>query len=574
MKSKSTRIISLLLALVLLLALAACGSEPEQESTEAPATDAPQSTEAPSNEPEAQPDDSESHSQEPSGGEIAKYDYTLPLTTDEVIYTATVPVNPNAVQYFSDMNENLTWQVIQERTGVTIEFTSLPGNVIGEQYGIIVTTGEYPDAMCNLSSNYTGGASQALADGVIIDLMEHIDVMPNFWYFLNQDNDTLKSVKTDDGNILIIPNCYEGGNPSSNGVVFRSDWFEALELEVPETWDEYYDVLKAMSTEYGGGLWLMPCGDARYGEWSAGFGTSGFFATSPTAAYPLMVKDGTVHWGTAMEEYRDYVSTMAKWYSEGLIMQDFFTLSGWTITTDDLAKGGVSAFPTFAESVESQLAVAKEQNYEFVAAKFPVMNKGDTHHVSGDYGKTIRTNCTWCFTTNSEDIDLLLQVFDYRFSDEGAFLLNWGIEGETYEMVDGEPVYTELITNNSEGMTTQVTQSLYLTDVAAYPNFGTTFDATNYSDWTLSIRDGLWTENKDNEYALPDSVSLNAEETETVTPLLGDIMTLLSESAVKFITGELSAEEDFDNFLKQQEDMGVRTIEQVYQAAYDRYLQR
>ena len=41
-------------------------------------------------------------------------------------------------------------------------------------------------------------------------------------------------------------------------------------------------------------------------------------------------------------------------------------------------------------------------------------------------------------------------MLDYLYSEEGIMLTNYGIEGVSYELVNGEPVYTELLTNNPE----------------------------------------------------------------------------------------------------------------------------
>ena len=63
------------------------------------------------------------------------------------------------------------------------------------------------------------------------------------------------------------------------------------------------------------------------------------------------------------------------------------------------------------------------------------------------YGVAISSSC--------EDIPGILTYLDYFFTTEGNTLLNWGIEGVSYEVVDGEYKYTDVVTNNEtyEGST-------------------------------------------------------------------------------------------------------------------------
>lgn len=45
-----------------------------------------------------------------------------------------------------------------------------------------------------------------------------------------------------------------------------------------------------------------------------------------------------------------------------------------------------------------------------------------------------------------------MKLFDYLYSEEGMLLMNFGVEGEQFEYVDGEIKYTDLIMNNPDGL--------------------------------------------------------------------------------------------------------------------------
>ena len=45
----------------------------------------------------------------------------------------------------------------------------------------------------------------------------------------------------------------------------------------------------------------------------------------------------------------------------------------------------------------------------------------------------------------------MLQFFDYFYTDEGYLLANYGIEGESYDLIDGVPTWSDYIMNNPDG---------------------------------------------------------------------------------------------------------------------------
>ena len=74
-------------------------------------------------------------------------------------------------------------------------------------------------------------------------------------------------------------------------------------------------------------------------------------------------------------------------------------------------------------------------------ARFPItMNeeikdRSQVYCESYDNGVGISTKC--------KDPELAMKVIDYIASNEGNVLLNWGIEGQHYDIVDGRRVWKE-----------------------------------------------------------------------------------------------------------------------------------
>ena len=70
-----------------------------------------------------------------------------------------------------------------------------------------------------------------------------------------------------------------------------------------------------------------------------------------------------------------------------------------------------------------------------------------------------------------------------------------------------------------------------------------------------------------------DFVSRTAEESETYSSVFNDISTVLSENTLKFITGA-SSMDDYAAFQDHLREMGIEQIVQIYQDAYNRFMER
>lgn len=66
-------------------------------------------------------------------------------------------------------------------------------------------------------------------------------------------------------------------------------------------------------------------------------------------------------------------------------------------------------------------------------------------------------------------------------------------------------------------------------------------------------------------------LSFTTEESEIVNSNLADMSTYIAENLVKFLVGEKSMDE-WDPFIADLNKLGLQTIIDTYQSAYDRYL--
>ena len=283
----------------------------------------------------------------------------------------------------------------------------------------------------------------------------------------------------------------------------------------------------------------------------------------------FFVKDGKVQYGPLTEGYREYVALMAQWYAEGLIDPDFTS----TVTFDD----GIAMMSSNLCAATSEhggvldyinsLGVAVDPDFKFVPVPYPVLKEGQQLHYGQIKGGASIAKAA-AISTACKHPELALQLLDQLYTDEGFMLCNYGTEGKSYELVDGVPVFTDLIMNNDLGTSTHM-MSAYAAFIS-WPfeiNLGREFDESVFANGRV------WDTNNDYSYSFPAGVTLNEGEKEVYGDYYGDIETYVNEMTVKFIMG-LEPLENLDSFVETLHSLSVDEVINAYQSAYDRYMAR
>lgn len=500
--------------------------------------------------------------------------------TDEPItltcWTATLRSLESLTETLNDLE---FIQIFEEKTGVHMEWTQASSMGASEVFQLMVAGGDYTDIVFDLTSMYTGGVTKALEDEVVTELTDIVEAYaPNYYYIMNYDEDLRRDAVTDNGQWLAVYSCYdfesEGYQPLS-GPMIRTDWLEELGLDIPVTYDDYYEVGLAFKNSYQCSDPILMMGDGMFasGYFTGGFGTYGFGSSGTGAAsIGLYRENGEVKSSLLEDGFVEYLTTMNKWYADGVIGADFF--SHPTMNMGDDYNGYVyndqtGIFLGDAVNMSSFAGMSvSSDTFALAGAPDPVQNEGNISQFG--YNRSKRQGHDGTITTACEEPEVALAWLDQWFSQEGFMLGNYGIEGKTYEYRDGVPVYTELITNNPDGLGQQQATVFYTNAFAP----GLYTQSTRFNMWTQDIIDAVdtWAESTTGEGIIP-TVSLTVEESETFAELSSDIQTYSSQYIIKYITGEIPME-NYASFKEELINMGIEDCIAVYQAALDRYMQR
>ncbi len=536
--------------------------EEEQETAEEPA-------EAPAEEPAEEP----AAEEEPEEEEISYF----PLEeTKTFTYWFSYP--PMFEGFADGPMDYLMYTESQERLNVQIEWKAYTILNASEQFMLMIASNDFADAMQNFNGLYSGGIDDAIENEIIIDLTDLLaEYAPD--YEAQRTSSVLReqSSLTSSGKqgVMFGFSSVEG-RVSAMGPTIRQDWLDDLGLDVPVTVDDYYTVLTAFKNEKGA--------TAAYGLPADGTNAPGGLA----AAYGIVIPinnsdngyyqvDGEIRFGPIQDGFKQFVTTLNKWYSEGLISPDFLAdtdskLSG--IPSDEfIVNGNCGIFTANSKNFTNYEEMITNADAHLEGIEPVRLNADDVIHLGMEQDLSM-ANMGISVSTQAQDPELIIRYFNYFFTDEGDILANYGVEGLTFEYnEDGVPIYTDLVVNNPDGMSLDVAMCLFGGGSTSGPYV---IDNTKY-EYIFTEQQNLagqrWAANKDGAYDLPNSLAtlLTADESEEFYTYYNEILTVYNENVLKFIVGDKSIDE-FDDYVSQLQSLGIDRCTEIVQTAYDRYM--
>ncbi len=522
--------------------------------------------------------------------ELVKIDYSEPAEFTYWLYAT-----PN--DYYSNYSDNPGVWYLNKKFNMTLKVEQPAAGTESDALSLMFGTGEYTDMID--ASYYTGSISQLYDDGIIVNIADYLDYMPNFKKLLDSDEVFRKNAYNDEGQILKLNSLQDVDSSMWGGLVYRRDILETItggNIQFPsgkdepttiEDWDYMLPLMKQYfeasgMTDYG--VLILP---------ATGYFSASNLVNSFGVGASYYVKDGTVKYGPIEDGFYNYLKKMNEWYKAGYIYKDFasrindlFYLPNTSLTYGGGAGiwfglgtqlGDALSLPDYGLNVDVQgipdpidtaTGVTAAPNYMF----------NDRSVVAG--GAMVTTAC--------ENIERLLSTMDFLYSEEGSYLKGCGLtkeqgsaENEIYKkngLEDGAYTIAEdgTFTYNSKF-------EMMGGPVKDHGSFralrlpGLNSDVHNLettADVQLKASD-KWTMYQDSSMTMPLSLSRTTEEDDTYTSNQTNIDDYINSMVLKFILGsEELNDQSWAAFKAQIESFGIQDNLAIQQAAYDRYLAR
>jgi len=265
---------------------------------------------------------------------------------------------------------------------------------------------------------------------------------------------------------------------------------------------------------------------------------------------------------------------MAQWYKEGLLDRDFTSLTTAQLNQKMLTGQAGATAHQVGQGMGTWTLTARPTNpkYELVGVPYPMPNKGEK-------AKIIYTSFQYtgsasgAITAKCKNVELAARLLDWAYSEEGHNLFNFGIEGVTYNWVNGYPKFTDLVFHNPNGWPVAQSLSAYALSAHSAPMVQDMRYLEQYYDLPEQVAAvKTWAFPEMLKYLVP-PITPSPEESRQYAQIMQDINTYQQEMEVKFILGteSLSSWNDYVNTIKK---FGIDKAIEIRSAALTRYNNR
>lgn len=504
---------------------------------------------------------------------------TYPLVKEKTTLKVMVRGNP-LVENFAT-NEFTKWY--EEKTNVHIEWEVVPEQSMQEKLNLVLASEDYPDVIMGLNIS----PSQQMiygSQGAFIPLNDLIETQGSQTKKLFEGNPDLKSAITAlDGNIYALPeinDCYHCS--MSQKMWIYEPWLKKLNLDMPTTTEEFYNVLKAFKEQDPNGNGKpdeIPLAVTQKSWRSAidGFLMNSFIYNPiyGSSYKHMFIKDGKVDVAYNKPEWKEGLRYLNRLYKEGLIAPESFTQDENQLIqigeNPDTVLLGASTGGH--QGVFTQLLGDSGRWNEYKAVP-PLKGPGGVQYAAND--TTSFTPGSFVITKKAKNPELALRWADGLYEEEHTLRSVYGRPDEEWRKakegeqgINGKPaVWSEL---KSFGTVQNV-------------NWAQTGPSNRTNDFRLSAvakgDDDLEvilyneTKNKYEPYA-PKDVStvpplfLTNEQASEVADLAKTLNDYVDEMIARFVIGDADLNGEWDGYVQQLDAMNLARYLEIYQKAYD-----
>lgn len=463
----------------------------------------------------------------------------------------------------TDYNDVTAFQVMEELTGVKVKWTLPPSSGYEEKFNLMIASGNYTDVI--VASWKTEGAEKYYEDGVIINLLDYKEYMPNFMAYTEAHPEFARDYISTDGNLYYFP--YIRQDIESNvfyGPLMRQDWLDKLGLQAPTNADELYTVLKAFKEK-------DPNGNGQADE----LPMTGVGADAITPLLSMFNTDNSFYldgdkvvYGVMEDEFIEGMTYIAKLYKDGLIDPDY-VFQDRAKQDGKMTNNKVGFMYSYQPTTISNTMAEKDPNFKLVGIPHFKNKNGVKSTYNNAYIMSVLPGSSAAVTTKCENPAAVIKWLDSFYSEEGIEAMNFGREGETYTKENGAYTFTDTVMNNPErnvskmfGRTSGVFNS-YFPSVQLWDSYSKSL--STYGKAAIET----WADNTDTSGILP-SVSFTDEEKQKVTNTMSQVETYVDEAIDQIILGQKDVSALYE-VREKIKTMGIEEVIKIYQTAYDRY---
>lgn len=457
----------------------------------------------------------------------------------------------------AEWKDILIFKEYEKMTNVKMKFEETPQEGCVEKKNLLFASNELPDIFLRSGLTNDDVALYGMQEKALVPLEELIDAhAPNLKRLFEQYPDAKQSITAPDGHIYALPMMRVLGSERSEKIWINQTWLEKLNLQKPTTPEELKEVLLAFRDQDPNGNGQkdeIPMGLREIGM---AFLLSGSWGLDKQFGYKINIENDKVKIWLTDDRLKEMLMFLNDLYKEKLLWPDFFKrdIPNW----------------------RSNLSQAKFGTF-FIQASDPFVNVQDQFTgmapIVGPYGDQLYSGAspiasptgTFAITNVNKHPEASIRWVDYFYGDEGSVFARFGVEGQTYTMKDGVPVFNDSVLNDSRGLMAAMGE-INLVPGGGFPHLVTEQSGgpTN-NEKVRELQSFIEDYIPKTIYGAP---IFDKATNEKIMPIRADVDKFVDESVAKFILGELSFD-TWDKYVDTLNKMGIDKLEEAYQQAYD-----
>jgi len=472
----------------------------------------------------------------------------------------------------STPHQTIPWEemkmftVMEDKTNIAFEFSNPSSEGLEESVNLAFGSNDLTDIMFGVNLTREQEAKYG-AEGQLIPLEDLIeDYAPNLKKILEDDSEVIRTITAADGHIYSLPFIdSEQGFLSYQKLWINQEWLDELNLDMPETVEDFQEVLKAFKNQ-------DPNGNGEADK----FPLSADKDSYPSLHQVMLNAFGfTGLWDVATEEvryapvendYKEYLAFMRGLYEEGLYDDEAFIQDAQQLN----AKGDNGQLGVFYDAGPF-LTVGMERNEEYVA--LPPLTSSVNNEQMALRTPLVNTG-VFAITQENKHPEATMRWIDYFYSDEGAIFMHYGIEGEDFKYIDDQQGIERLTPEGMErdefiSKLNPIGVTLPRTHDAVQKLMLHKQDETDPQDYYIMQE----TQKTTMPHAKPGfpNVHYKEDEIKTINSIGTDIDDYVERMEAEFITGKSSIEDDWDEYIETLEKMDVESYIDIHSDAYERW---
>ncbi len=505
---------------------------------------------------------------------------TFPIVEESITLSAFMAQAPTV----ENLADSWIVKTMEEKFNIKFDWVLAPQSGLQESKSLVMASGDFPDLF--IHGNFSPEEQMKYGrDGVLLPLNDLIDqYAPNIKRMLEEKDFLKPAVTSPDGNIYALPQlneCYHCSFPQKMWI--NTEWLDNLNLKMPTTTEEFHEVLQAFKENdpnRNGKKDEIPL-SGSISQRVYGFLMSPFILNDDLRY--LTVNSGKVETVANTPEWRQGLAYMNQLYQEGLLDPGAFTQD-----SDSLRQLGnnpdielLGAVPGLHFSLFMALDGDRHAHWEPVpplispdgkqATPF-AMNVGNGH---------------FAISSKNPNPEASIRIMDWMWSLEGSLAITYGQEGVNWRKADAgemdingkQALYTELEPTNVTGTIGNTTWGRVgprlidreLREAWVHPSD----EEQIYSADSKGQEVRLFRATRDfydghqPQELLPTSLFIALEDLDEASQLQVAIKDYIESSIVRFITGNLNVEKDWDSYVKELDNLNIKRFVEIYQKAYD-----